>query len=223
MIALQYPYLENLDIQILIEWYKGFFTEDVAERLINKNSNIRSLILRRASPKLWKIAADSLSNLEIFEIDRYNSLNYTGESIHYNSVKAFKVNEFSLIHTNITFGCLEEFESDEILYSKMERWLQFIEKNKCLKKIQIDTQNIKLRNVDITQLARVTGRLQEASISFAKDIKVESILKLIESNEELKKFRLNILNALYYKISNNWNISESSNIIFLENKRENKY
>lgn len=119
MIAVHYPYLEYLDIQILIDGNKSFFTEDVAERLINKNLNIQSLILRRASPNLWKIAAKSLLNLERFELDRYMTQNYTGESIHFESVKVFKINEFSLIYTNITFGCLEEFVSDEILYSKI--------------------------------------------------------------------------------------------------------
>lgn len=147
LITVEYPHLESLDIQILLSsGPNALFTEDVAERLITENAHIRSLLLRRASPILWKIAADSLSNLENFELDRYETRNYTGESIHFKNVKTFKVNEFSMIHTNITFENLEEFESEKISSSMMESWLQFIERNKALKKLRLDNQCIKFRN-----------------------------------------------------------------------------
>jgi len=134
-INVKYTNLEHL--KMCMNANEGPLTEDVAAELFRKNSHIQSLELKRASPKLIKIAADSLPQLERLKLVHIQN-NYNNESISFPKVKIFEMEGFvGSWFLNTKFGNVEEFSISGKYGLEVETILQLIENNKQLEKLQI--------------------------------------------------------------------------------------
>lgn len=220
-IECEFKLLEYLDISIFYQRLDGYFN---SKQLIVRNPQIRRLKVSYASPKFLKLVADTLLHLEELYLYRYDEHYYAGEVFHFENVKIFTVQEGSVtMPTNISFGKLEQFLTDNQPV-KCDRWIRFLECNKQLKKVCVTGD---IDNEILTRLTHANLTSQDIFLSFNDHIELESIVLLIQSNQQLNKLTLKIrssnvrnsvLNILHTKFDYDWIIRELSFYILLERR-----
>lgn len=223
-------HLEYLDVEITnVRDFATIHPESVTERLLKKNPQIRTLVLRMVPPKMLKIVADLVPNLENLQINFYldeedANAEYT---VHFDNLKMLSIRQSSrTMPKNVYFENLIELEVDAT-ESKCLRWLEFVEKSKSLVKLRVTDRY--LCDEEISRLAMARLNLTELSAGFDRDVKDETIIQLIEMSKNLRKMELIkfvvptestslLLTAktLREKIGNQWNIADSPSEIFIE-------
>lgn len=223
-----FSHLEHLDVFI---WgntgtLEGF-PESATERLIRSNPQIRSLMLRNATPKLLKLVAIELHELESLELRSYNGSNFENHELIFNTVKVFKTQHgLESVPKNITFNKLEEFQTDGFP-KRCSKWIELVEKNKSLKKLRVIQRY--LDNEDVFKLAMANLNLTEISAAFDQEVIDESIIKLVENSKNLRKIKLisfgaelnksneiSLEEVLQKSFGSEWHINEKTNDIVFE-------
>lgn len=67
-IEIEFPNLQTLDIEVFGHDIQGRITEDVVEKMIRKNPQIRHLVLKNASSKLFLVAYNVLKKIETLQV-----------------------------------------------------------------------------------------------------------------------------------------------------------
>lgn len=183
------PHLEHLDVFIWgDEGTLEGFPESATERLIKSNPQILHIMLRNATPKLLKLVAIELHELESLELRSYNGSNVENHELIFNTVKVFKTQHgLESVPKNITFNNLEEFQTDGFP-KRCSKWIELVEKNKSLKKLRVIQRY--LDNEDVSKLAMANLNLTEISAAFDQKAIGESIIKLVENSKNLRKIKL---------------------------------
>lgn len=71
-IEIEFPNLHIFDVEVFEHDIQGRFTEDVVEKMIRKNPQIRHLILKNASLKLLNVVNDELKKIETLQVHEYD-------------------------------------------------------------------------------------------------------------------------------------------------------
>lgn len=200
----------------------GRLTKSKIERLLQNNYQIRSLALEDASPELLRIVARKLPNLEKLELKLFEAFDDEDE-IHFKHLKCLntKLSSHS-VPTIIDLENLEELETDAFP-GGCQRWMEFVEENKHLKKLTVDHYYI--NDSEILRLAQANSNLTEMSLWCENDVKSENLMKLIENNQHLRKMHLklrskghpNLLgDALGGQLNDEWTVKVLSNQIWIK-------
>lgn len=149
-----YPQLKHLNIHAWNTYgLPKHFMEELAAKLFKNNPQIQNLELDKVSPKLLKLVADELPQLDRLGIEHYDegSLDQESYQFRFKTVKVFKMHlGVHSMPSNIVFENLEEFQTDAHP-DGCSRWFQFITRSKnSLKKLRIQHY---LSNEEILQLA----------------------------------------------------------------------
>lgn len=192
-ITLEYPHLETLYIEIHTDSSDDTVNEPVVIDLIRKNPQIQSISLKNVHSNLLQIVSETLINLEQLTVDSYLEAKSTAK-IHFEQMKSFKISNgfFRSMISNISFGeHLEEFEV--IAHFRDHKYIDFIEKNRNLKKIFVYGPFGLLDNHDIQRLAAADLNVTEMSISFDIDIEGENLVQLVNNCKQLKQLHLTMI------------------------------
>lgn len=221
-ICLNYPHLNHLHV----EYENQFFTT----QLIEKNPQIRSLVLKNCYSQLLKVVSENLVNLEQLTLSDYieprSNIQF---QFHFENVKRFKMSNSKdpSIPSNITFGKHLE-ELDISVRSSDHSYIDFIENNKNLKKIRIDA-TLALNKNDIDRLAAANLDVVEMSLTCKLDIKDSFFYQiLIENCKQLEQLNLimvpygtsviHFVDTLSSRLGNEWTFNVKQNTIFIVRK-----
>lgn len=217
---IHFSHLEYLRINMLPYQTPEHFTEEVATKLIQKNPQIRDLVLVQLSSKLLKIVATALPNLINLIIDNYDERDFLGESIHFASLKRLRIKESSVSFPSlITFDNLDEFATDQQPRTCL-KWLEFVENYTKLKRLRL---KYFVENETIERITSARLSLEEIELSLLNEDEIQSVIQLIESGEKLKKVLLRMpwdsdFDVLHNRLNGEWMIHEDFGNISLEKK-----
>lgn len=198
------------------------------ERLLANNLQIRSLALEDASLDMLKIVANKLPNLEKLELKMFDVFDLDDEDeIHFEHLKFFKTRLSShSLPIIIDLNHIEEFETDAFPDS-CQRWMEFVETNKHLKKLKVDHYYI--RNSDVLRLAQANSNIVDMSLWCGVGVKSESIVKLIENNKQMKTLHLKLksketlnstVDTLRTQLGDSWVVKVYLGQIWIQHSRE---
>lgn len=201
-----FPHLEYLNTGMVN--YSGISTDSFQE-LIRNNPQIRWLIVDMSfvkdGLKLLQFIAEHLPELERLEILGCGETNT--DNIHFEHLKTLIVHSMGYtVPVNTTFGQLEELQTASAFGQTSDRWMTLVKNQQSLKKLSV---NQFMKNSDILQIANANSNLVELTYKcgcrFARhnygtqynqipecscDVREESIVHLIESNEHLQLIHL---------------------------------
>lgn len=181
------PQLEHLDVDSI---------ESVARGVIEKNPQLKTLILQYAKSNILKFATDSLPNLEHLELNEYKGKSKEIENINVANVKVFKLNSlhnYKWPKKMIFSKVLEEFEVD-VGFDSDTRYVDFIERYNSLKKLKISASWDGIDDESMKRIIAAKLNLNELSLHYGCNVNNKEIVELIQSNDELKKFHLRFIN-----------------------------
>lgn len=223
-----FAHLEYLTAGI---WNGHGFNDDSVKKLIKNNQQLRSLALEFVKPNIIELLANELPHLVHLRIDCYDEYITDDENsiFHFERLKTLTIKKSShTVPACITFTALEEFVTDG--YSRScYRWMDLVEKQKSLRKLRVTRH---LRNFEIERLVNAAMNLFELSIICSKDVDVRNIIKLIESNEQMRKMHLSIewtdlmettFDALKNHFATDWSIIQNEKHILFERKQTDFY
>lgn len=203
-------------------------TSPKIERLLANNLQIRSLALEDASLDMLRIVANKLPNLEKLELKMFDVFDLDDEDkIHFEQLKFFKTRLSShSIPIIIDLNHIEEFETDAFPDS-CQRWIEFVETNKHLKKLKVDHYYI--RNSVVLRLAQANSNIVDMSLWCGVGVKSESIVKLIENNKQMRTLHLKLkstetlnstVDTLRTQLGDNWEVKVHLGQIWIQHSRE---
>lgn len=216
----KFPHLEHLKMFI---WGNNetseCFQESTAKTLIQNNPQIRSLMLRHATPIFLKFISNELPDLRALELHSFNDSNEGNLEIVFDKVTVFKMQHgLQSVPKNVTFHNLEEFQTDGFP-KRCSKWFELIEHHKSLKRL-----NVIQRCLDDEDISKIASQnLTEFSTGFDQNIKDVSILKFIGNSTNLKKIKIikyfgndcrksfeTIYEAMQQKFGSDWQIRDSA-------------
>lgn len=214
-----------VSLSVLLD--NGF--NDIEERkfmkLVEKNPQIQWIILRYMTTQSVKFVSTHLQNLETLILPIIKEVDYKDE-IHFKHVRNFQIGKIDIGRIeNITFERLEEF----YCVQNQSNWMDFIAKNRNLKKISLHVAYPSHEN-HISLLPKIATNLIEFSfnIGFDPPVRVDTILQLLNECKHLKRlylhslwFNRGYLEELKFQIKDKWNFEEIPNLskIFIERKK----
>lgn len=188
------PNLKHLEISFCIYYAPGCFRDEDIEKFLKKNQQIRKLKLSYLTRNMLKIIANELPNLESFQIEGYNeddrdaTASEVNSKIHFDKLKSFSIKTSSKsLPSNLSFAKLIEFQTDTNPRG-CSKWIEFVEKNKYLKKYEVLGHF--LENREVLRLAEANLNLVEAIIRCESDVEFETIAKFIKNTKQLEKLQL---------------------------------
>lgn len=190
-LKLKIPHLVHLEVTIDEgDAAQLFVTQRLISELIRKNPQIQSLVMRQASANLLKSASVKLIQLKHLEIYDYRGRNNDNRNIHFEHVKSFKVDND--VPVDISFGNdLKDFEIEGAIPDN-NKYIEFIENNKHLKRIQIKGR-YGLTNDEIFRLATIQSNAESLSVVCDQEVEHENINKLIRNFRNSKQFHLKLI------------------------------
>lgn len=229
VISVKYKYLEYLCLYINGRW--GPMTNQLAVEIIEKNAQIQSLKLLRASVQLVKMVADLLLpqldqlNLDSTQLDR------TNETIHFRNVKKLTVKQiyFQSFFFQIQFGNVEEFILEEITESLFGE-TGFLQRNKHLKRFRLEPfHTLQFNTALFKRFAHTTTTIHDIFIGnvLVSEFDLENVAHLINNNNQLEKLQIeffesviveNMSAALRELISDAWSLDKFKNDLILKRK-----
>lgn len=206
-IALNYPFLEHLDLNInpeLDHHSDSYLSEAVAVDLLKKNPQIKRLSIDNGTPKILKVAADEL-NIEELQLYHFNERNQIYD-FYFENVKIFKIGIFYYTFpANIKFSDkLEEFEVN-VPTEKNQKYLEIIEQSKGLRRLRIKGKE----GVNYNAIIRlIAANLNVTDLNFVHNegIECDKIIEFIKSCKYL-----NVLNLKFYKIYRTYSTKTDKN------------
>lgn len=209
------PHLESLSFY---NWGSSAKKVEIGEQMIRKmfkaNPQIQSFSVDYAFPRLLKRVEDELPMLKNLDITSYVESPKDNESYQFlfEHLKSFKlmISSHSL-PSNITFTHLEEFVTDAFS-RKCTRWIEFVENEKNLKKLEVRRC---LTDNEIIRLTKAELNLEEIYIEVEKTVDNENIVKFIESLQGLRKLHIYIpwlnewqaaVDVLHERFASEWTI-----------------
>lgn len=223
----EFPLLNNLTVTMGdLKWTPEEKGLSVAEfdRFLRNNRNVQNLTLTYANPEVLESVASRLHHLKHLRLVFYDTDIPRRCNIQFVNLKTLIVNQspLSLIE-DITFDNLEEYEVN--VYS--HGWIESIKQNagmrNSLRKLRIKRR---LGDAEILQIADANLNLTEIHFHALDDLKVESIVRLIEGSHGLQKLCIYTLwndwqtgiDELQDRFAQQWNINQILNYIDLKRK-----
>lgn len=206
-----YPYLKHLTVDI----WNGYhprpdwrMTRVAFKRLIESNTQIKSLTLKFSPPGVLQTVADLL-HLESLELYCFQEglAGYINSNIHFGQLRKLIVNEGPAL-AHLVFDNLEEFESNGL---SME-WIDLVKNQKSLKQLRI---NRLVKDDELLELVNASNNLTHIYFQCESEIQVQNILKLIEVNPCLTNLHVftpkdiawnDGFEALQDQVPKHWNI-----------------
>lgn len=216
------PHLEHISISFSTS--DGIDQKGIAE-LIEKNPQIQSVQFKQSSYELLKLLSENQPNLHELKIHG-TILNTNGDNgkIRFKNVKHFTIKSIDNTPEYLTF---DQITNLTVEYSKQitDEWINFVVKQTHLIKIEVFSA---ISDRQVNMITENLRHFEDASINCASDVQVETINKFIQSNHNLKTFKLtkNFIpiisesqRAKWIKMfENDWNIQKITNGIFMKKK-----
>lgn len=169
-------------------------TKVVLESLFSKNAQILNLIYVHCnSLEMLQLAKDFLPNLDTLQINVFRLKDEsTGEKIHFTNVK-----KAYLWWDDTKLSELLAFDELDSLYMTClaDECVNFVEQNKNVRKIFIAGDSLK--NEHILEIGEEIKNLDELFIATTAEIDTHTITEYYKINEELRAFRLEIIDSLF--------------------------
>lgn len=198
-----YHHFANL-VELNVNFFDGYsygqpkFQESEIEEVLKKNPQIRSLKMHGPTEYILRVASELLPDLEYIRIEPSWSPFEISDSVPKFLFKNVKTLELKVIRSDrhikrfpasIEFENLEELRSTISSKSGFGWWIDFIQKNKHLKKFySIDGC---INNADLIKFAQITNNLKEISVTLCENVEGSSVVKLVEANQQVERFNFN--------------------------------
>lgn len=177
--------LPNLK-HLAIEMYSDV-NEITIEKLMHKNSQIQSLELNNISVGFVKKIENLLPSLKRLTL---SLLNLNEETIHFEHVQEFyfKTAALEWLPTQISFTNLRSLR---LLYSHndFDQWLNFVKMNRNVSRLKIYIGSVDFSNKQLENITAELPHLTEMTVETSFYIKTTAIVRLIENNTNLRKFK----------------------------------
>lgn len=220
-LIVELPLLSHLYVSIntLNKYNMASTWPGFAEEMITKNPQIQSLGLKEPTLEVLKTASDKLKNLEHLEIIGARDLSHV---IHFEQVKNFEYIENRNLAINMTFS--DKLEELTVVVNHVSNFIDFVEKQRSLKKVTC-TKDFGFPDVDVLLLTKVNLSASEFHFNAKDDVKDETIVQFIQSQNQLDNLSLKIntsiksvkqrISTLKQQIGNEWSLhNKGCNIIF---------
>lgn len=191
-IDVSFEHLEYLDVRVQnYGLVKELNSEDV-EKLLRKNPQIQSILLRNAKRRLLELTSQILPNIADIHLISYdNTISDGDHEIIFENLTNFTASFRSQDrYENVTFRNLTElhtgisiFPNDEIL-----NLITFVRRNPNLKRLFIDWGFIYHGNIQ--QLSQAQLNIEEITMKILS-VKEEHIINFIRNCEHMKKITVN--------------------------------
>jgi len=180
-------------------------------KMITKNPQIQSIGLFRTSLDFLDILNIWLPKLEKLSINTFGAGNV---KLIFKNVKELKLENPMISIANLQFPKLEMLNIN-IQSGNIDKWIDFIKKNKQLKQLYLQHSN--LTDKQFEQMIIDLENLKEMSIMTVgtESISTEMLVKIIKNHEKLEKVHLNSYKPLNEEIINE-SIDEISTEISME-------
>lgn len=176
------PHLKHLAIDLYSD-----VDEIPIEKLLQKNPQIQELELNNFSVEFVKNIEKFLPSLRRLTI---SLLNLNEETIHFGHVQEFyfKTAAMEWLPTQISFTNLRSLR---LLYSRndFDQWLDFIKMNRNVTRLKIDIGSVDFSNKQLEKITAQLPHLTEMTVETAFYINTTAIVRLVENNRNLKKFK----------------------------------
>lgn len=163
--------------------------------LLQMNPQIRKLKCKPLdSTEFLQIVNEHLPNLEQIEIGFSSFKANRGPDIHFENVKKIKISDMRSQFTSekLTFDRLEEFhlELDSYFDSRDigDEWIEFLEDNANLTKFTMAKGYVSAESLQ--RISGILNHLKEASIVCTNATPLDDILTFLNSNANMKRFKL---------------------------------
>lgn len=179
-------------INVIVASLDAYVNHAIVPELVRKNPQILSITLDNIFENVLRDVATNLVNLE--ELTLCNILeDNLNTNIHFEQVKIFRVCSPSepSMPANIRFSDeqLEEFDAN--IDSHDHKYIDFIERNRNLKKIHLYGHYGLDRN-DTERLASANLSVLEMSLYCWIEVDVEILVRLIKNSKQLTRFHIKI-------------------------------
>lgn len=219
----EFPLLDNLHVMMEeMPDVRGLNGTEF-DRFIQNNQHIHNLTLKYANAEILECVAKKLQYLEHLRLVFYDT--DIRRNIHLANLKTLIVGA-SPLHfiEDITFSSIKEYEVS--VYS--DGWFEAIQGNvgmtNSLRKLRIKRN---MNDFEILQIANAKLNLTEIYFQVYDDVRVETIIQLIESSQGLQRLRIHVGNiypwqaavdALQDRLSGQWEIIQSPDHVELKRK-----
>lgn len=215
---------------------------------MQKNPHIRSLSLQLAYPRVLKLVAQNLPELESLSLEHYYETSETQGNIRFEKVKSFSMQQSSFsAPNNVTFNELTELRIDG-LPKYCRRWFQFIEKHPNLQRVEVVKRDLSAS--DVMRLANSRFNVSEISFHYGDDVDGDDIAYLIKQTnlqsiilkesishkanchdchsannyfQDDKISLKSIKNTLRQSFGDKWNARENNSEIIIEKNKDKYY